>query len=54
MTDLGYDAIFMISFMFLGAWLEGINGKHGFFDELLTPIPMGFCGMLVVLERALV
>jgi hypothetical protein len=29
------------------------NGKHGLFDEFLTPLPLGIAGMLVLAERRL-
>lgn len=45
---------FVLGLMVVGAWLEGINGKHGLFDELLTPLPLGIAGMLVLAERAFV
>lgn len=35
----------------VGLWLEGINGKHGLFDELLTPIPLGFLGFVIALAE---
>lgn len=31
----------------VGLWLEGINGKHGLVDELLTPVPLGLLGCVV-------
>ncbi len=44
--------VFVTGMMLLGSWLEGINGKHGLFDEFLTPLPMGLSGMGVVfIER---
>jgi hypothetical protein len=50
MTDIGV----VLAFMGLGWWLEGINGKHGMADELLTWLPMGIggSGMMVLFERA--
>ncbi|MGH6812870.1 MAG: hypothetical protein ACREDM_11200 [Methylocella sp.] len=40
------------AFVALGAWLEGIGGKHNFFDEFLTPLPLGLLGIgLVFYER---
>ncbi|MCI0601134.1 MAG: hypothetical protein L0Y50_00700 [Beijerinckiaceae bacterium] len=38
----------------LGLWLEGIGCKHGFLDELFTPIPMALAGLLCGLMRGLV
>jgi len=53
MTDeMGVSIIFVLGLMIVGAWLEGINGKHGLFDELLTPLPLGIAGMLFLIERA--
>ena len=49
LISIAFVAILMI----VGFWLEGINGKHGIFDELLTPLPLGVAGMLVIAERAL-
>jgi hypothetical protein len=48
-VEYGVDALFILALMILGVWLEEINGKHGIFDELLTPLPLGIAGMLVVL-----
>lgn len=46
------NAIILIcGFMLVGLWLEGINGKHGVFDELLTPIPLAFLGYVIVLAE---
>jgi hypothetical protein len=46
------DAMTIVSLVMLGAWLQTINGKHGLFDELLTPVPLGLGGaMLALLER---
>ena len=44
-VELGFDALFILALMILGVWLEEINGKHGIFDELLTPLPLGLVGM---------
>jgi hypothetical protein len=52
LIDLASNAVFIIGLMCVGAWLERINGKHGLWDELLTPLPMGLGGMLVIIERA--
>jgi len=35
--------------MILGFWLETINGKHGWLDELFAPFPMGLAGVSIVL-----
>ena len=52
LCDLWFDCAFVFAVMWLGSWLESINGKHGFFDELLTPFPMGLGAMMVLVERA--
>jgi hypothetical protein len=46
------DIVLIAALMGVGFWLESINGKHGFFDELLTPFPMGLLGMIVLVERS--
>jgi hypothetical protein len=48
----GIDVTFIAALMGLGWWLESINGTHGVFDELLTPLPLGFGGFLLCLERS--
>jgi hypothetical protein len=54
MTQLASNFLFVISLMVVGSWLETIGGKHGFMDELLTPLPLGLSGgVLVFLERAM-
>jgi hypothetical protein len=46
------DPLTVVSLMIIGLWLEGIGGKHNFIDELLTPVPLGLGGvMLVLFER---
>jgi hypothetical protein len=50
--ELGVSILFIAALMIMGFWLEGINGKHGLFDELLTPLPLGIAGMLFLIERA--
>jgi hypothetical protein len=50
--ELQADLIFIIALMLTGFWLEGINGKHGLWDELITPVPMAIAGVMVLLERA--
>jgi hypothetical protein len=41
------------AFVGLGLWLESVNGKHGFSDELLTPFPLGLAGAaLALIEEA--
>jgi len=49
-----FDIAVVFTFMLVGFWLENINGKNGWVDELLTPLPMGLCGLLVLVERAVV
>jgi hypothetical protein len=39
------------SFSIIGFWLDSINGKNGFVDELLTPIPLAFAGVIHELTR---
>jgi hypothetical protein len=36
----------ILGLMVLGFWLETINGKHGYADQLLAPIPLGVAGVL--------
>ena len=38
--------VVIASFAILGLWLDSINGKHGFADELLTPVPLAFVGLV--------
>ena len=38
--------VVIASFAILGLWLRSINGKHGFADELLTPVPLAFVGLI--------
>ena len=50
--ESGGPALIVACFMALGLWLEGINGKHGWLDELLTPFPLGIAGCgTIVFER---
>jgi hypothetical protein len=52
MTEgLASSIIFISGLMIVGAWLEGINGKHGILDEFLTPLPLAIAGMIVIAER---
>ena len=51
--EYGASVAFIFGLMVVGAWLEGINGKHGFWDDMLTPLPLGVAGILVLVERAL-
>ena len=51
--SIAFDLIFVASLMLLGMWLESINGKRGFIDELLTPIPMGLTALMVLFGRTL-
>jgi hypothetical protein len=44
---------FVLCLMLVGFWLETINGKHGFWDEVLAPIPMGLGGIAVLIGEAL-
>jgi hypothetical protein len=50
--EYGVSVAFVFGLMVVGRWLEGINGKHGLFDEFLTPLPLGVAGLLVLAERA--
>ena len=43
------DFLTVFSLMIVGAWLEGIGGKHDFADELLAPVPLGLGGIMFVL-----
>jgi hypothetical protein len=43
--------VVIASFAILGLWLRSINGKHGFADELLTPVPLAFVGLMYELTR---
>ena len=47
------DIAVVVAFLCLGWWLESINGKHGFIDELLAPLPMGLggSGIMLLFER---
>jgi hypothetical protein len=45
---------FVLGLMAVGLWLESINGKHGFWDEMLTPSPMGLGGVIVLIGEAVV
>ncbi len=36
--------LFVAALMAVGYWLEGINGKHGYVDRFLTPLPLGIVG----------
>jgi hypothetical protein len=42
---------FISGLMVVGAWLETIGEKHGFIDELLTPLPLGAAGLIVCLVK---
>jgi hypothetical protein len=53
MDHLAANIAIVLALMCIGQWLGGINGKHGFFDELLTPLPLGFAGIIIVMERTL-
>lgn len=47
-----FDIAVVLAFMLVGAWLEDTDGKYGFFDELLTPLPCGMAALgLIFLER---
>jgi hypothetical protein len=45
--------VVIASFAILGLWLiiRSINGKHGFADELLTPVPLACVGLVYELTR---
>jgi hypothetical protein len=49
MIAIIHDVLIIGAFVILGAWLESINGTRDFFDKLLTPIPLGFGGMVLAL-----
>ena len=51
--EYGVSVAFIFGLMVVGAWLEGINGKHGFWDEMLVPFPLGVLGLLIVAERVI-
>ena len=54
MIQLVIDFAFVSGLLVVGAWLESINGKHGFMDEWLTPLPLGLSGgIFVFFERAM-
>jgi hypothetical protein len=46
--------VVIATFAILGLWLESINGRRGgLVDELLTPAPLAFVGLLYeVMKRA--
>ncbi len=43
--------IVIASFAIVGLWLNSINGKCGLADELLTPVPLAFAGLIYELAR---
>ena len=43
--------VVIASFAIIGLWLDSINGKHGLADELLTPVPLAFAGLIYELTR---
>jgi hypothetical protein len=45
--------IIIFGFIAVGLWLEPINGKHGFVDELLTPLPLCLLGCVITLAERL-
>ena len=54
MTMIAYpiDLLTIAGFGILGLWLESINGKHGYIDDLLAPAPLAAAGCLfTALER---
>jgi hypothetical protein len=53
--ELCASVAFIFGLMVVGAWLERINGKDGFWDEFFTPFGMGATGIgyLVLVERSL-
>jgi hypothetical protein len=50
MTSIAYSIdLLIISWLgILGLWLESINGKQGFLDELLAPAPLAAVGGFVI------
>ena len=53
MTLFAYpiDLLTIAGFGILGLWLEPINGKQGFVDDLLAPAPLAAAGcFFTVLE----
>jgi len=52
MIDFPIDLLTIAGFGILGFWLEFINGKQGFIDDLLAPAPLAAVGCFVTaLER---
>jgi hypothetical protein len=43
--------VVIASFAIVGLWLDSINGKRGLADELLTPVPLAFAGLIYELTR---
>jgi hypothetical protein len=43
------DCGFVAALVILGFWLESLNGKHGWADELLAPFPLGLAGCVVLI-----
>ena len=43
--------VVIASFAIIGFWLDSINGKRGLADELLTPVPLAFAGLIYELTR---
>lgn len=43
--------VVIAAFALLGVWLDSINGKRGLVDELLTPVPLAFTGLIYELTR---
>lgn len=37
--------VLVVSLTYLGVWLKGINGIHGWVDEFFTPIPLSIIGL---------
>ena len=50
MTQIAYpiDLLIIAWLGILGLWLESINGKQGFIDELLAPGPLAAVGCFIV------
>ena len=48
MTMFAYpiDLLTIAGFGILGLWLEPINGKQGFIDDLLAPAPLAAVGCI--------
>jgi hypothetical protein len=47
------DLLTIAGFGILGYWLEFINGKQGFIDDLLAPAPLAAVGCFVTALESL-